>query len=239
LRFRYYHGLLFVGAIGLLLLQQDKKQAVTSIQPSLSQSHLSQLPSQNKAHHSKSPIDKHSTLTDTQQQTTATSTPKKTNTQPNHVDHQAYATNIAAIDSVISIDKPATTIIFKEIYNDFSKNISDIDSDLIDAGKMFVGNLSVLRQHTIGTTITVDIDGLPRMGQVTKNRASKKLPNNSYVKISFENQGEYMTAYIEGDTTKGKIYTRNGSYMYENNGDTGFILSIYEYKKMHNALHID
>ncbi len=77
------------------------------------------------------------------------------------------------------------------------------------------------------------------MGQVTKNRASKKLPNNSYVKISFENQGEYMTAYIEGDTTKGKIYTRNGSYMYENNGDTGFILSIYEYKKMHNALHID
>lgn len=140
----------------------------------------------------------------------------------------------------VNADKASShQVMFDEIYNDHSKDLSGINSDLVEAGKMFLGDLYTLKDLSLDAPVTIDVDGAKWRGKVTKNKSSPSLPSNSYVKIKFNKQGEYMTAYFDGKSTKGKIYTSEGSYIYEHNGQVGFILSIYEYKKMNNALHID
>ncbi len=130
-------------------------------------------------------------------------------------------------------------ISFEEVYNDFSKDLSGLNELLIDNGKMFAGNIGSLKQLEIGSSIDIDFNGMQWQGKVVKKKPSDRLKGNSYLKIAFGNKGEYMTAYFNGTSTKGKIYKGSESYMYEHNGQSGFIISIYEYKKLNNALHID
>ena len=48
-----------------------------------------------------------------------------------------------------------------------------------------------------------------------------------------------MTFSIGKRVTKGKIYLESDAFMYEKNDDVGFIMPIFEYKKLNNALFID
>ena len=128
---------------------------------------------------------------------------------------------------------------FEKIYNDFSKNLVGINKDVIDYGDMFTGDFSALKSLPLQSAVVVEIEGSKWLGKIVKRKPSLTLVNNTYVKVKFENQGEYMTAYFNGESVKGKIYTSDDSYIYESNGSASFIISIYEYKKINNALKID
>jgi len=128
---------------------------------------------------------------------------------------------------------------FKQDQNDYSTDFSGIDPDLVNSGERFSGDFDELNNLSIGDTVTIEVAGLKVNGTVSKKKDSNNVAGASYSKIKFENQGEYMTAYFNEGSTKGKIYTNDGSYIYEHNGNAGFLISIFEFKKINDALVID
>lgn len=134
--------------------------------------------------------------------------------------------------------KDREVFVIEEIYHDGTLNIEGIDEDLVNSGKMFKSSATRLRYRSVGTPITINLFGDTLQGIIKKNTKS---PNtgNTYVKIGFGEKGRYANIYYGKNLMKGKIYTSEGSYIFQHNGEAGFVLPIYEYKKMKNALFID
>ncbi len=156
---------------------------------------------------------------------------------PNTIDHKEEPTNNHKKINTEDIDN---NFKLDEIYNDYTRDLSNIEANFIINGKMFSSNLSELKQKAIGTEVLIQMNGYEWSGHIQKNKPSPSVPGNNYVKVKFDGQGQYMTAYYyKNGSINGKIYTSDGSYIYESNSDVGFILSLYEYKKLNNALKID
>lgn len=129
---------------------------------------------------------------------------------------------------------------FNETYNDYSEDLSGINTQFVENGKMFISNIHSLKNLSTGDEITISIAGNQLSGIVQKNMPSPSIPTNSYVKVKFGGAGKYMTAYYnEKSIVKGKIYLDTGSFIYESNVNVGFLLPLNEYKKLNNANYSD
>lgn len=129
---------------------------------------------------------------------------------------------------------------FDEVYNDYSKDLSGINTQFVENGKMFISDIYSLKDLSTGEEITISISGNQLSGIIQKNMPSPSIPTNSYVKVKFEGAGKYLTAYYnEKSIVKGKIYSDTGSFIYESNVNVGFLLPLNEYKKLNNANYSD
>ncbi len=136
------------------------------------------------------------------------------------------------------VDKKPRYIKFDEVYDGYAKDTSGIDSDLINHGKIFSSQMSIFHTLSLGDAVVVDINGAQIKGRIDKRKKST-ITGSTFSMVNFDGVGEYMTASSRAGKTKGLIYTRDGSYMYEHNGEVGFIISIYEYRKLNDALYGD
>ncbi len=137
-----------------------------------------------------------------------------------------------------AMTEQALDLNIEEVYNDGTLNTAHIDSDLVDSGRMFTQNISQLPDLPLGTPISLEIFGITYSGILAKSERSPGL-GNQYVKVSLGARGQYMNIYYGKELARGKIYTADGAYIFQHNGESGFIMPIHEFKKLKNALVID
>ena len=134
---------------------------------------------------------------------------------------------------------PALTFLdLQSVYNDGSYNVNKIDSDLVEHGQMFLADLAQLKRLSIGAPVRLTLLNHELNGALQKKQDSQLL-SNTQLRVGLGDQLHYLTAYYGETITRGKIYGPQGAYIYEHNGDVGFLLSLYEYKKLNNALVFD
>lgn len=132
-------------------------------------------------------------------------------------------------------------LVLEESYNDGTFNVSGIDSSLVEHGTLFLADLRDLSSLPVGSEVLFNFFGEQLEGRVNIQNKTEAL-GNPYTKILFNgspNEDMYLNAYKGKKVTRGRIYTYNKSYVFEHNGDAGFILSLYEYKRLNDALFID
>ena len=131
-----------------------------------------------------------------------------------------------------------TEVKMEETYNDGSYNTSKIDSDIVANGKMVLTDINSMKSLPKGSEVVLNLFGQELNGVVEKNKIAGE-SGNKYIKVRLGGPGEYMNVYYGTNISRGKIYSPEGSYMFEHNGEVGFVISIYEYKKLKDALFID
>ncbi|WP_196158989.1 hypothetical protein [Reinekea sp. G2M2-21] len=112
------------------------------------------------------------------------------------------------------------------------------ESTLVNHGMLVSGNLGELMSLPMDSVVWVNVQGERIKGTLQVSKPSG-LKQALYQKVAFSEAGEYMTVYHGENLIKGKIYTKQGAYMYELHDSVGYMISIYEYKKQNNALFSD
>ncbi len=133
-------------------------------------------------------------------------------------------------------------LIFEHSYGTTPNNDSRIDKDLIDHAIGFRANFDVITELSVGENILIKLpyigEGIEEKGTISKNELTS-LTSSREVTVTFSNSGSYMTAFYTEGLIQGKIYSEKGTYIYESDGEHGYIMSIYDYKSLKQALIID
>ncbi len=132
----------------------------------------------------------------------------------------------------------STTLKIEELYNDSSYETIELASTLVKHGKMFKVDFRQLENLPDRSEVVLNIFGVESKGHISSHQKSGVL-HNSFIKIDLQNVGEYMTVYIGSRVITGEIYTVKERYMFESTDDVGFIMPIFEFKKLNDALLID
>lgn len=114
-----------------------------------------------------------------------------------------------------------------------------IDENIKSYGDSIDSNLILLSNVEKGGVVKFQYLGKSLSGKVTRSDSTRI--NSKYVRVDFsgEQEGYYMSFHLTNGFVKGKIYTNSGSYIYEGDGNNGFVMDLYEYKKLHDALKYD
>lgn len=132
-----------------------------------------------------------------------------------------------------------SVINFAEIDQSMAPQNQYMDATLTNHGVVFRADLQKLASLATGQNVNLKLFEYDISGVVEKNIITKR--GNRYVKLDIESKrpGTYMT-YHEGRVIKrGKIFMEDKAYMYEYDKDGGYMMEIFEYKKLNNALEID
>lgn len=142
------------------------------------------------------------------------------------------------VDSSINktLDFRISEIVDKEIPNDRTVNI---DNDLRSAGTAFKANMQELASTNEGQKLNISFFGEQYQGEIEHKSISVSGLTQIKIDLAESRQGTYMSIYFGRKVTKGKVYTTSGSYIFEYEGDIGYVMSIFEYKKLKNAIYID
>lgn len=148
------------------------------------------------------------------------------------------AETAASLEEDRLYEKVSQQLSIETLHDPDQYDLSGIDQDLVDNGTLVSSGMGALKSLAKGSEVEISLMGEPYSGVVEKNLVSGNL-GNTYVKIRLGQTAEYLNVYYGSQIARGKIYTADASYLFEDNGKIGFVIPIYEYKKLKNALFID
>ncbi len=132
----------------------------------------------------------------------------------------------------------------KLVFDSGSNKIAEVDASKFDVdmaanGNVFSANLNLLNVASVGEQVTFKLDGVEYLGRIKRNELTNIKGRYIKINLSDKYKSMYMTTYVGQKITRGKIYTEKESYIYEYDGVVGFIMPIYDYKKLKGALKYD
>lgn len=129
------------------------------------------------------------------------------------------------------------TVEISEVENDGSLDVSGVDADLAKNGLIFSANLDDILELSEGAELDIKFLGQQYSGVVKKKEISQI--GDPFISISLGETGGMASIYYGKDIKMGNFYTANGQYVFEQRGKVGYIMNMYEYKKIKNALGQD
>ncbi len=116
---------------------------------------------------------------------------------------------------------------------------SGIDQDVVSHGTQIGMDISQVRSLPVGSRVEMNLLGSKVVGTTRKNEPRPL--NMTHVVVEIDGPGvDYMSVHMdENRVVSGEIYANGQSYFIEHNGSVGYLISIYEYKKLKNALLLD
>ena len=137
-----------------------------------------------------------------------------------------------------SASEKELNITFEMLANNGDFDTNRIDQTLVDEGTMFFADTNIIEKMEVDNKVSINLYGIIHEGVLSHKKINNKT-GHVFAEVDFSGSGEYMTFSIGKRVTKGKIYLESDAFMYEKNDDVGFIMPIFEYKKLNNALFID
>jgi len=125
-----------------------------------------------------------------------------------------------------------------ETFDDGNHDFGRVDKDMIGSGTMFNTDLSRLKAMVSGQKVKIELLSKAVTGTITTKQLTKLGSTQMFIKLD-DSPASTMGIYYGKELTKGKIYMHGKGYQFEAHGNVGFLMGIYEYKKMKNALFID
>lgn len=156
--------------------------------------------------------------------------------QENQVEAEPYYEDSLATTPE-SIEK-TEEVAFTKTFDDGNNDFGNIDQEMIGSGEMFKADLNRLKNLSQGQQVTIDLLNKNMVGKVEIKQSTKIGSTMLSVKLD-DSSVSNMSIYYGETLTRGKIYTPDGSYIFEANINVGFLMNMHEYKKMKNALYID